>query len=68
MSPVLRPLPLGDAGGSIVNLREHNLSRILAALVSSGPLSRAELASRCGLGVTALTKPVSYTHLTLPTT
>ncbi|MET3143930.1 UNVERIFIED_ORG: putative NBD/HSP70 family sugar kinase [Arthrobacter sp. UYEF2] len=56
MSPVLRPLPLGDAGGSIVNLREHNLSRILAALVSSGPLSRAELASRCGLGVTALTK------------
>ncbi|MFD1212756.1 ROK family protein [Arthrobacter sp. GCM10027362] len=59
MPSALRPMPIGDTGGSIVNLREHNLSRILAALVSSGPLSRAELASRCGLGVTALTKLIA---------
>lgn len=52
-------MPIGDMGGSIVNLREHNLSRILTALVSSGELSRAELASQSGLGVTALTKLIA---------
>ena len=59
MSQATRPLPLGDTGGSIINLREHNLSQILLTLAAHGPLSRAEIAARSGLGVTALTKLVA---------
>lgn len=54
-----RPVPLGQAGGSIAHLREHNLSQILTNLLLHGPQSRAVLASHLGLGVSALTKLIA---------
>jgi len=40
-------------------LREHNLSQILLALFADAPLSRAKIAERTGLGVTAMTKLIA---------
>ncbi len=53
------PRPLGSSGGSIAHLREHNLSRILLALASETSLSRAQIAARTGLGITAMTKLIA---------
>lgn len=59
MTIVIPPGPLGTSGGSIAHLREHNLSRILLVLATDSPLSRAQIAGRTGLGITAMTKLIA---------
>jgi predicted NBD/HSP70 family sugar kinase len=53
------PRPLGTSGGSIVDLREHNLSQVLLVLAAESPLSRSKIAARTGLGITAMTKLIA---------
>lgn len=53
------PDGLSQRAGTIADLREHNLSQVLRALALDGPLSRAEIADACRLGVSALTALVS---------
>lgn len=56
---MIAPGSLGTSGGSIAHLREHNLSQILLALAAESPLSRAKIAARTGLGITAMTKLIA---------
>lgn len=56
---MIPPGSLGTSGGSIAHLREHNLSQILLVLAAESPLSRAKIAARTGLGITAMTKLIA---------
>lgn len=49
----------GSGGGSIADLREHNLSQILLTLFAESPISRSKIAARTGLGITAMTKLIA---------
>ena len=65
------PALLRQRGSNHVGLRQFNERVVLQALRTHGSLAKAEMARVTGLTaqtIGLITAPVSYTHLTLPTT